>query len=364
MLLISITLLYGVFAFFGVYLIRSDKSMPLFSPVSNGVSVIVALRNEEKNIDRLVEGLILQKYPQQLEFILIDDNSRDETLNLLTKWSLKDKRIKVLPNYGEGKKSSIATAVKFASNSIIVQTDADCQMNQYWVMSSVNKLLSTDSALVLGPVYPFKSKTILNRLIRLDWIAIQFMTVVTARLKNPAMANGANFTFFKKDYLEFYNSGFGAHFASGDDMFFMRFIQKKGKKISFNLDKKAIVKTEFPNSLKDLLQQRIRWATKSGKTTNELTYLFTLIVFLANFAWIITAFSINYHPKSLLIFSSCLAWKLITDFLICWNITRFYGDFKIVSVLPVMFFIYPIYLLSGLLLSFKKRYKWKGRRVS
>ena len=74
MLLISITLLYGVFAFFGVYLIRSDKSMPLFSPVSNGVSVIVALRNEEKNIDRLVEGLILQKYPQQLEFILIDDN--------------------------------------------------------------------------------------------------------------------------------------------------------------------------------------------------------------------------------------------------------------------------------------------------
>ena len=363
MLLISVTLIYGVFAVLGMYLIWSDKSIRVPVPVSDSVSVIVALRDEEKNIERLVKGLIRQKYPLQIEYIFVDDNSSDQTLSLLNEWALKDHRIKVISNVGEGKKSSIATAIKFVSNSIVIQTDADCEMGEYWIMSSVNKLLSSKCDMVLGPVYPFKSKTILNGLIRLEWLAMQFITVLTSKLNNAGMANGANLIFYKKDYEDFNVSKYGEVYASGDDMFFMRFLQKKGKKVSFNLDKEAIVRTEMPTSLKGLIQQRVRWATKAGKTTNAITYFFTLLVVLANFSWIGSMVLVIENISLLTVFSICVTWKLITDLVICWNMSRFYNDFKVLNLLPLMFVLYPIYLLVGLLFSFKKTYLWKSRSL-
>tara|TARA_B100001173_G_C15997141_1_gene551660 strand:+ start:672 stop:1766 length:1095 start_codon:yes stop_codon:yes gene_type:complete len=361
MLLISITLLYGVFAFLGIYLIWSEKSIRVSVPISESVSVIVALRDEDKNINRLVNGLIRQKYPLQIEYIFVDDNSSDETLNLLNEWALKDNRIRVLSSVGDGKKSCIAAAIKIASNPIIIQTDADCEMGEYWIMSSVNKLLSSKNDLILGPVYPFQTKTILNGLIRLEWLAMQFITVLTSRLKSAGIANGANLTFHKKDFEDYSTSKYGDSFASGDDMFFMRFLQKKGKQVSFNLDKQAIVRTEMPVSFKGLLQQRIRWATKSGKTTNALTYFFTFLVVLVNFAWIGALFSFLENINYLFIFCVSASSKLITDFFICLNMARFYNDYKVLYLLPLMFLLYPIYILTGVIFSFRKSYEWKER---
>ena len=89
------------------------------------------------------------------------------------------------------------------------------------------------------------------------------------------MANGANLTFYKNDYISFCNSNYGKEYSSGDDMFFLKFMQKKGKSIGFNLDQKAIVGTEMPNTFKELFQQRVRWATKASKTTKLITNFFT-----------------------------------------------------------------------------------------
>tara|TARA_B100000963_G_C22555646_1_gene638904 strand:- start:90 stop:1184 length:1095 start_codon:yes stop_codon:yes gene_type:complete len=363
MFFVSITLLYGVFAILGIYLIWSDRSIKVPVPVSDSVSVIVAFRDEEKNINRLVEGLIRQKYPLQIEYIFVDDNSSDQTLNLLNKWALRDQRIKILSSVGDGKKSCIAEAVKLTSNPIIVQTDADCEMGEYWIMSSVNKLISSKNDMVLGPVYPFQTKTIFNSLIRIEWLALQFITVLTSRLNSAGMANGANLTFYKKDYIEFNISKFGEAFASGDDMFFMRFLQKKGKQVSFNLDKQAIVRTEVPVSFKALLQQRIRWATKAGKTTNPLTYFFTFLVVLANFSWIGAVLMAVNNMSFFTVFCICVVWKLITDLLICFYMARFYNDTKVLFFLPIIFISYPIYLLFGFAFSFKKSYSWKSRRL-
>lgn len=362
-ILISITILYCLLALTGGCLIWSNKSIPLPSPFSKSVSVVVALRNEEKNINRLVEGLLGQKYPLLLQFIFVDDNSTDKTLDLLRNWALKDQRIKVLSTSDQGKKSCIAKAVRLASNPIVVQTDADCEMGNYWVLSSVNKLLSSNSDLVLGPVYPFQTKSVLNGLIRLEWLAMQFLTFLTALLKNPGMANGANLTFYKSDYEDFSASKYGELYASGDDMFFLRFLQKKGKKVCFNFDKEAIVRTEMPVFLKSLFQQRIRWASKAGKTTNTITWLFTLIVVLVNFSWIGAIFLVVENINYLFLFCFCVISKLLTDLFLCWNMVRLFNDYKVLCLLPLLFILYPIYLLTGVMLSFKKSYKWKGRRL-
>lgn len=337
------------------------KVVPKPVELPNGVSIVVALRNEESNINRLLESLLKQKTSFPIEFILIDDDSTDNTLALLNSWQNKDTRIKVIEGEGEGKKAAVQLAVKKSRYELVMQTDADCYAEPFWVMSSVTRLLSNKSRLILGPVYPFKTGSFLNGLIRLEWLAMQFLTALTARLKHPGMANGANLLFYKEDYLSFGESEYGKKYASGDDMFFLRYLKKQGKLVGFNLDKNALIQTEMPETLGGLFDQRVRWATKAGKTTNGLTYFFTLIVALANFAWIGAAFLVKNDLNMLPILIICIGWKLTADFIISWNMARFYDDHKALRFVPVMFFIYPVYLLLGLLLSFKKSYAWKGR---
>lgn len=362
-LLIPITLLYGIFGVVGLFKIWSKKVIPKPVDLPKMVSVVVALKNEEINVERLVNSLLNQKAAFEIELILVDDGSEDNTHTLLTGFAEANANVKVVSNSAKGKKAAIKTGVDFARSNIILQTDADCYLPEYWAMSSVNRMLSGKSDLVLGPVYPFKSKSILNQLIRLEWLAMQFLTAFTARLKRTGMANGANLTFYKTDYLAFYDSNYGKDYASGDDMFFLRFLQKKGKTIGFNLDQKAIVSTEMPKTFKGLFQQRVRWATKAGKTTNALTYFFTLIVVLANFGWIGAIYAVIDDAKNLPILIIAIGWKLISDFMICWNMARFYKDGKVLAYVPLMFFIYPIYLLFGVLLSFKRSYSWKGVKL-
>ncbi len=362
-ILIPITLLYGIFAVTGLYTIWSKKVMVRPMELPEGISIVVACKDEVHNLDRLLRSLLTQKISCQLEFIFIDDSSTDSTYEKLLQWQSNYSRIRVLRNDKQGKKSAINLGVQNAAYEYIIQTDADCEVGEFWLLSMINRMLSGKSDLVLGPVYPFKKNTLLNGVIRLEWLAMQFMTALTARLKRPGMANGASMMFKKEDYLSFYSSDFGKRFASGDDMFFLRFLQKKGKTIGFNLDKKAIVKTEMPFNLKGLFHQRVRWATKASKTTNALTYFFTLIVALANFAWIGALYSVFDDITNLPILIIAVCWKLVADFVIAWNMARFYNDTRVLKYVPLMFLIYPIYLLLGLIFSFKRSYNWKGREV-
>lgn len=358
--LIPIMLLYGLFSVSGLILVwTEDRTLKKQLP-PKGVSVVIAVRDEIKGIKKLVNQIFQNKTNFQIELIIVDDGSTDGTLEYLQ--SFKNENLVVLLNDGQGKKSAVKLAVNSAKHDIIVQTDGDCEVSEFWLLSMVNRLMAEKTKMVIGPVYPIKSTSILNSLIRLEWLGIQFLTAFTARLKQSALANGANMAFYKKDYQEFIGSNIGNQFASGDDVFFLKFIIKHGLAV-FNLDKASIVKTEMPASLSALLKQRIRWITKANKSGNALSSFFSLIVLLANFSWIagMYFFLQDYHALPLLMITA--GWKLISDFIICWNMARFYDDLKILRWVPIMFFVFPVYLLFGILLSFKKSYSWKGRAV-
>jgi chlorobactene glucosyltransferase len=64
------------------------------------VSTIVPARNEERNIDRCVQGLRGQNYPN-LELIFVDDDSTDGTPAILTRHSSQDARLKVVHTGGK-----------------------------------------------------------------------------------------------------------------------------------------------------------------------------------------------------------------------------------------------------------------------
>ena len=89
------------------------------------VTVIIAARNEEKNIDACLRSLVGNGLPAFAEVIVVDDHSNDGTARIIMKWSDKIPAIQLLKNRGEaGKKNAISEAMKIAKGELILFTDA------------------------------------------------------------------------------------------------------------------------------------------------------------------------------------------------------------------------------------------------
>ena len=59
------------------------------------ISVIIPARNEGRNIERCVQALFSQTYPNY-ELILVDDRSNDETPSILAELEKKDARLRLI----------------------------------------------------------------------------------------------------------------------------------------------------------------------------------------------------------------------------------------------------------------------------
>ena len=58
------------------------------------ISVIVPVYNVEKFLDKCISSIVNQTY-KNLEIILIDDGSTDESVQICDKWQEKDNRVRL-----------------------------------------------------------------------------------------------------------------------------------------------------------------------------------------------------------------------------------------------------------------------------
>ena len=88
------------------------------------ISVIVPLYNAEKYMNRCIESIIKQSY-KNLEIILINDGSKDNTEKILKKYEAKDSRIKCINKDNSGVSSSRNLGISIATGKYILFVDAD-----------------------------------------------------------------------------------------------------------------------------------------------------------------------------------------------------------------------------------------------
>lgn len=93
------------------------------------VSVIVAARNEARNIRTALESLLALEYGA-LEFIVVDDRSTDATSTILQELAAQDGRLRVcrvdaLPAGWLGKNHALDCGARLASGDYLLFTDAD-----------------------------------------------------------------------------------------------------------------------------------------------------------------------------------------------------------------------------------------------
>ncbi|MDR1949320.1 MAG: glycosyltransferase family 2 protein [Spirochaetaceae bacterium] len=120
------------------------------------VSVLIPVRDEEENIENCLASLCDQSY-QNYEILVIDDNSTDNTMNILKKMSRKNPKIRFftgnpLPNAWYGKPYALQQLSVEARGDILIFTDADTIHRPSCISWAVTNINSSKADFISGYV--------------------------------------------------------------------------------------------------------------------------------------------------------------------------------------------------------------------
>lgn len=332
------------------------------------VTIIIIARNEAQNIQACLESIINNSYPQRLvKIILVDDHSTDDTVKIASLFKevmplqlsdyLKEK------NHNNFKKAGIAFALENSTTDFIITTDADCIVSPDWIdlhVSSYNLGNNFNAAAVkISPTENF-----LHAFEALDLIGMMGVTAAGIKSQKWHMANGANMSFRKSDFMKLNPYKNDAQ-ASGDDIKLVQSIAKAGIPISFIKNPSALVETIGNPSFAEFVQQRIRWGTKNKNSVSFIYSLIILIPFLLSWFIIINSILIfTYGTLSVIVLLLLVFMKLGIDFFYLKSLSKHYDQNKLMRFFIPAALMHILYIaLIGLVSIFIKRYKWKGRKI-
>lgn len=203
------------------------------------VSVIIPTFNSKNTISFTINALKKQKTSFNFELIVVDNNSTDDTKNIIKKID----NVKLVEEKKQGPAAARNRGVKFAKGNIIVFTDSDCVPKPDFLEKLVKPIIEGKAVGCQG-AYRTKQKKLISRFIQLE-IENRYELLK----KNDAIDFVGSYAaaYDKKTFLamngfdEFYSS------ASGEDTELSYKFSNKGYKLLFIDD--AITYHTHPESI-------------------------------------------------------------------------------------------------------------------
>ena len=363
-LIISALYLIYILAFtFGLYNLK-EKFLTFNNKNNVKASVLIAARNEEKNIGNLLKSLYNQTFSKELfEVIIIDDHSEDETISVVENFlkEHKDINLKFFKAEKEGKKHAISQALHLAENELILVTDADCFLKENWIESIVNFYKEENCKMILAPVLLSPAETFFEKIQVLEHLSLIGSTAGSAAIGFPVMCNGANMAYERLVALEVEKQRKDFNIPSGDDMFLMEYFIKNygAKNVKFLLSKTAIVKTNTCKNISEFFRQRRRWVSKTKSYTSWKILSTAFVVLFFNLSIISLLVSALFYPTLLIPYFLLTFLKFLIDYPLLRNITTFMNQKNLLIWTLPLEFVYPFYAvftaISGMLINVK----WK-----
>ena len=178
------------------------------------------------------------------------------------------------------------------------------------------------------------------------------------------MCNGANLAYRRAAFAAVGGFADNAHLASGDDEFLLHKIHAAFPGTAhFLADAAAIVRTAAPPTLRALLRQRVRWASKWRHYQSTSPRHLALLVLGANVALAVGLGAALRWPG--LGPWVLVAWllKLGGDAWLLGPVLRFFGRPQWRWGLLPLQLLYAPYALAVGLAGWRGGYQWKGRAV-
>ena len=100
------------------------------------VSIIIPIYNSEKYISKCLDSVINQTY-KNIEILLINDGSKDSSINIIKEYAKKDKRIVVIDKENEGVSKTRNLGIKKSTGDYIMFIDNDDYIDKTYVETYV-----------------------------------------------------------------------------------------------------------------------------------------------------------------------------------------------------------------------------------
>ncbi len=356
-------LLYFVELAFYAYAARlarrtARESYPLTG--SQRVSVIVAAKDEEKNLPACLESLVRMDYPKDLlEIIVVNDQSSDGTASIVDSFASTHDNVKrvdaVDSRVMRGKANALSQGIDAATGEFIFLTDADCSVPPTWVTGAL-KYFGEKTGIVGGVTLISDTGGIVTGIQSLDWDFLLSIAAGAATLRKPVACLGNNLAFRKKAYQHV--GGYRKiDFSVTEDYALFKAIAQSGSwEYRYPMDNDTLVETLPVKTLKEVFAQRRRWAT-GGKDTG----LFGMITLAPGFFlhWLILI-STFFSP---ILFVLSFSLKAMLDMAFVTPTLRHYGrirHLKFMLAFEIYYLVYVAFLPFSVYLG--KAITWKGRK--
>ena len=235
-----------------VYSKNKEDNLPT-TPHTPLVSIIIPAYNEEKVIANTIESTLEINYPNK-DIIVVDDGSKDNTLQIAKRY--QDKGVKVLHKTNGGKASALNLALTFAKGELIAVLDADTLAGRNSLKEIVKVFENEeDIAAVAGNIKVRNKKNWITWCQALEYVAgIQIARRAFDLFGAITIVPGALGCFRKSVLVD--TGGYDKETLVEDFDTTIK-ILKSGMIVRGTT--KSVAYTEAPDTLRDFYNQRIRW---------------------------------------------------------------------------------------------------------
>ena len=232
--------------------------------IDNGnlVSVIIPVFNVEKYLPECLESVMNQDY-QNLEIILINDGSTDNSGKICDKYAKQDKRIRIVHKTNSGVSDSRNIAIKQATGRLIVFIDSDDYIGREMISMLVSKY-EKKSLTTCTYNMKYKNRTIENStpLQEVNLAADIIPTLIDVKNNIGGFSCGR---LYEKSIIDTYNIKFNKELTILEDIVFLTEYLKHVDKVLI-IKKPLYYYRQRKNSATGLVGERIPLALQAIDT--------------------------------------------------------------------------------------------------
>ena len=220
------------------------------------ISIVIAAYNEEKVIAGTLQSLLSTDYKSELEIIVVDDGSRDETAAEVDRVVDADPRVRLLRQENHGKARALQRALAAVRHGIVVFVDADTHFQRDTLSLLLEPFGDETIGAVSGHAKVGNLRTFIARCQSLEYTCgFNLDRRAYTRWNCITVVPGA-ISAIRKEAID--QAGGLSLQTLAEDTDLTLALHKDRQRIVYV--PQAIAWTEAPESVRTLARQRFRWA--------------------------------------------------------------------------------------------------------
>ncbi|MBR4398653.1 MAG: glycosyltransferase [Fibrobacter sp.] len=369
-------LVIGLLAVFGLfYIVLEARFFRALGTVRVGnsdvepapkVSILISARNEAAGIRETLDSVLAQDYRGDWDVWVADDRSNDDTPKILAEYAAKNPRLHVLtikeiPEGISPKKHALSLLIEACEGEILCLTDADCLVKPTWVTGIVAEF-EPGIELVAGhsyiPTIPGKSSMLIC-MQAIETLIYRVAGTAGLAMRLPLTSTGNNLAYRKSFFKSVHGFDNVIKIQSGDDDLLMqKLAADRPWAMRYCIAESTFVTTNGKETLKELWEQRKRWASKTIYYTPKIVFVLSMVFLFLTMQCVAAAFapfSFNVLIATIIAFVV----KCIGDLVLILRGLRIFRQEHLLKWCIPVEFIHAPFTVLAVLFGLFGRFKWK-----